>query len=112
MSRRFPADIATSLHNHYAVLQVVKAKPSDADAKMKYTECNKIVKQMAFERAIRVDDTKKSVAESIKLENMGNCCVMCCCASGGVCYAYVSYNMCLFQQLRKTTMAPTWKTGR
>ncbi|PNF36520.1 Serine/threonine-protein phosphatase 5 [Cryptotermes secundus] len=49
---------------------VMKAKPNDIDAKMKYTECNKIVKQMAFERAIRVDDTKKSVSESINLENM------------------------------------------
>lgn len=49
---------------------VMKAKPNDIDAKIKYTECNKIVKQMAFERAIRVDDTKKSVAECINLENM------------------------------------------
>jgi len=40
---------------------------------MKYAECNKIVKQMAFERAIRVDDTKRSIADSINLENMGNC---------------------------------------
>jgi hypothetical protein len=55
-------------------LQVTKAKPNDVDAKMKYTECNKIVKQMAFERAIRVDDTKRSIADSINLENMGNCC--------------------------------------
>lgn len=54
----------------------MKAKPNDMDAKIKYTECNKIVKQMAFERAIRVDDTKKSVAESINLENMGNCCLI------------------------------------
>ncbi|KAJ9601544.1 hypothetical protein L9F63_000287 [Diploptera punctata] len=49
---------------------VTKAKPNDVDAKLKYTECNKIVKQMAFERAIRVDDTKKSIADSINLENM------------------------------------------
>jgi serine/threonine-protein phosphatase 5 len=51
---------------------VTKAKPNDVDAKMKYAECSKIVKQMAFERAIRVDDTKRSVADSINLENMGN----------------------------------------
>lgn len=62
----------------------MKAKPNDIDAKMKYTECNKIVKQMAFERAIRVDDTKKSVSESINLENMGNCCVIHCCTFGCV----------------------------
>ncbi|KDR10586.1 serine/threonine-protein phosphatase 5 isoform X2 [Zootermopsis nevadensis] len=49
---------------------VTKAKPNDADAKIKYTECSKIVKQVAFERAIRVDDTKRSVADSINLENM------------------------------------------
>lgn len=49
---------------------VTKAKPNDRDAKMKYAECNKIVKQMAFERAIRVDDTKRSIADSINLENM------------------------------------------
>ncbi|KAJ4448197.1 Serine/threonine-protein phosphatase 5 [Periplaneta americana] len=49
---------------------VTKAKPNDRDAKEKYTECNKIVRQMAFERAIRVDDTKKSIADSINLENM------------------------------------------
>jgi serine/threonine-protein phosphatase 5 len=55
---------------------VTKAKPNDADAKIKYTECNKIVKQMAFERAIRVDDTKKNIADSINLGNMGNCCEM------------------------------------
>jgi len=56
----------------YCLLQVTKAKPNDVDAKIKYTECNKIVKQMAFVRAIRVDDTKKSIADSINLENMGN----------------------------------------
>ncbi|GFG29986.1 hypothetical protein Cfor_03613, partial [Coptotermes formosanus] len=49
---------------------VTKAKPNDVDARMKYAECSKIVKQMAFERAIRVDDTKRSIADCINLENM------------------------------------------
>ncbi|XP_066995119.1 serine/threonine-protein phosphatase 5 [Anabrus simplex] len=51
---------------------VTKARPNDKDAKIKFTECSKIVRQMAFERAIAVDDTKKSVAEAISadLENM------------------------------------------
>uniref|UniRef100_A0A4W5RQM1 Serine/threonine-protein phosphatase n=1 Tax=Hucho hucho TaxID=62062 RepID=A0A4W5RQM1_9TELE len=31
---------------------VVRVRPNDKDAKMKYQECNKIVKQKAFERAI------------------------------------------------------------
>uniref|UniRef100_T1IV53 Serine/threonine-protein phosphatase 5 n=1 Tax=Strigamia maritima TaxID=126957 RepID=T1IV53_STRMM len=49
---------------------VTKYKPSDKDAKMKYLECSKIVKRIAFERAIAVDDTKKSVSETIDLESM------------------------------------------
>lgn len=51
---------------------VVKFRPSDLDAKKKLTECSKIVKQMAFAKAIAVDDsvTRKSVAESVNLETM------------------------------------------
>ncbi|XP_035689914.1 LOW QUALITY PROTEIN: serine/threonine-protein phosphatase 5-like [Branchiostoma floridae] len=49
---------------------VVKVRPNDKDAKAKFTECNKIVKRQAFERAIRVDDVKKCVSESINLESM------------------------------------------
>ncbi|XP_008480137.1 serine/threonine-protein phosphatase 5 [Diaphorina citri] len=51
---------------------VHKARPNDKDAKAKFTECNKIVKRLAFEKAISVDS--KSVAESINFENM---CLMC-----------------------------------
>lgn len=50
---------------------VTKARPSDKDAKAKYLECSKIVKKIAFEKAIAVDEVKKSVAESIHLESMG-----------------------------------------
>ena len=49
---------------------VFKARPADKDAKMKYTECKKIVQQMAFQKAISVEEVKKSVAESIDLESM------------------------------------------
>lgn len=47
---------------------VYKAQPNNADAKTKFTECNKIVKRLAFEKAISVDS--KSVAETINFENM------------------------------------------
>ncbi|XP_044731006.1 serine/threonine-protein phosphatase 5 [Chrysoperla carnea] len=49
---------------------VTKARPNDPDAKSKYTECNKIVKKIAFEKAISVEETKRSVAESINLDAM------------------------------------------
>lgn len=42
---------------------VAKRCPNDKDAQMKYTECNKIVKKMAFERAIAVDKVEKSLLE-------------------------------------------------
>lgn len=51
-------------------LQVVRVRPNDKDAKMKYQECNKIVKQKAFERAIASDETKKSVVDSLDIESM------------------------------------------
>ncbi|XP_039256934.2 serine/threonine-protein phosphatase 5-like [Styela clava] len=49
---------------------VVKSKPNDADAKVKYTECSKIVKRQAFEKAIACDEVKKIVSETIHLEAM------------------------------------------
>lgn len=54
----------------YLFAQVVKVKPNDKDAKMKYQECNKIVKQKAFERAIASDEHKRSVVDSLDIENM------------------------------------------
>ena len=50
--------------------QVVKVKPHDKDAKMKYQECNKIVKQKAFERAIAGDEHKRSVVDSLDIESI------------------------------------------
>ncbi len=51
--------------------QVTKVKPNDKDAKAKYQECNKIVKRIAFEKAIAVEDNKKSIVDTLKIENMG-----------------------------------------
>lgn len=47
------------VHNY----QVAKRRPNDADAKLKFTECNKIVKKQAFERAIAVDRPDKTLSE-------------------------------------------------
>lgn len=49
---------------------VTRARPNDKDAKLKFTECGKIVKKKAFEKAISVDDSKKSIADLIDLEQM------------------------------------------
>ncbi|CAL8081137.1 unnamed protein product [Orchesella dallaii] len=49
---------------------VVNARPTDKDAKIKHQECNKIVRKMAFEKAIAVDDTKKAIVDSIDIEAM------------------------------------------
>lgn len=51
------------------ILQVVKVRPSDKDAKAKYTECNKIVKMNAFAKAIAVNDSK-TVADTLDLSTM------------------------------------------
>ncbi|XP_078484593.1 serine/threonine-protein phosphatase 5 [Ciona intestinalis] len=49
---------------------IVKVRPTDKDARMKYTACSKIVKQKAFEKAIACEDNKKLVSESINLDNI------------------------------------------
>jgi len=49
---------------------VYKARPNDKDAKLKFTECKKICQQIAFQKAISVEENKKSVAEGIDLESM------------------------------------------
>lgn len=50
---------------------VKKARPNDKDAQLKFMECNKIVKKIAFERAISVTAHPKSVADSLDLESIG-----------------------------------------
>lgn len=49
--------------------QVANARPNDAEAKRKALECNKIVRKIAFEKAISVET--KSIADSIDFESMG-----------------------------------------
>ncbi|CAI5453610.1 unnamed protein product [Caenorhabditis angaria] len=49
---------------------VVKVRPNDPDAKKKFEECQKIVRRIAFEKAISTDHDKKSVAESIDINVM------------------------------------------
>ena len=41
--------------------RVHKARPNDADAKKKYTECKKIQQQAAFAKAISVEENKGSI---------------------------------------------------
>ena len=49
---------------------VFKARPNDKDAKLKFNECSKIVRQQAFEKAIAVDTVKKCVSDSINIDSM------------------------------------------
>ncbi|XP_046578968.1 serine/threonine-protein phosphatase 5-like [Haliotis rubra] len=52
---------------------VTKVRPNDKDAKMKFSECNKIVKMIAFEKAISSEDDvpmeKKLDIESMVIED-------------------------------------------
>lgn len=50
---------------------VTKARPQDKDTKAKYLECSKIVKKIAFEKAISVEDNSKKIADMINLDAMG-----------------------------------------
>ena len=56
-------------------VQVRKAKPKDSDAKAKYEECSRIVRQHAFEKAIRVDSAK-SVVDTLDWEAIGERCML------------------------------------
>ena len=46
-------------------------RPTDKDAKARYNECDKVVKRIAFERAIASEDSK-SVADQINIDSMSN----------------------------------------
>ena len=61
--------LSGSIYTICVHLQVVKVRPSDRDAKAKYTECNKIVKMNAFAKAIAVNDSK-TIAETLDLSTM------------------------------------------
>ncbi|CAG8527579.1 2888_t:CDS:10 [Paraglomus occultum] len=49
---------------------VVKSAPGDKDAKAKLVECEKIVRKADFERAITVDTSKKSIADTLDINTM------------------------------------------
>lgn len=51
---------------------VAKRRPNDRDAAMKYSECNKLVRKQAFEKAISSDVPEKTLAEiHSDLESIG-----------------------------------------
>ena len=50
--------------------RVSKVRPNDKDAKAKFTECRKIVQQIAFNKAIAVDEKATSIAENLDMESM------------------------------------------
>lgn len=51
---------------------VAKRRPNDRDAAMKFTECNKLVRKQAFEKAISNDVPEKTLAEiHSDLESIG-----------------------------------------
>ena len=51
--------------------RVCKVRPNDKDAKLKFTECRKIVQQIAFNKAIAVDEKAfTSVTDNIDIESM------------------------------------------
>ena len=50
--------------------RVSKVRPNDKDAKAKFTECRKVVQQIAFNKAIAVEEKSASVAESIDVDSM------------------------------------------
>lgn len=49
---------------------VTKTRPNDRDARLKYQECQKVVKMMMFQKAIAVDHDCRSVAAAVDLEAM------------------------------------------
>ncbi|MEE6512041.1 hypothetical protein FKM82_018932 [Ascaphus truei] len=49
---------------------VVKVRPQDRDAQMKFHECSKMVRQKAFERAIACEQQNRSVVDSLDIEGM------------------------------------------
>jgi len=63
-----------SLGKHKMALRdfenVVRVRPGDKDAKLKLTECQKIVQMFLFQKAIAVDEETMSIADSINLDTM------------------------------------------
>ncbi|VDN20543.1 unnamed protein product [Gongylonema pulchrum] len=53
------------------LLQVCKARPQNADAKQKYEECHKLMRRIAFEKAISMEHDRRSIADSININAIG-----------------------------------------
>ncbi|KAK4300299.1 hypothetical protein Pmani_027485 [Petrolisthes manimaculis] len=49
---------------------VSKTRPNDRDARLKFQECQKVVKMIMFQKAIAVEENTKTVAQSIDLRSM------------------------------------------
>lgn len=49
---------------------MIKVCPDDKDAQNKYKECDKIARRIAFEKAIAVDEMKKSAFDQIDIETL------------------------------------------
>lgn len=67
----FHSDHTHPLTDHTHSLITSQARPKDPDAINKFNECNKIVRQQAFAKAIAVESSKRSIAESIDIDTMG-----------------------------------------
>ncbi len=50
--------------------RVHKVRPNDKDAKAKFDNCRKVVQQIAFQKAIAVEEKTVSVVDSIDIESM------------------------------------------
>ncbi len=49
-----------------------KARPKDPEARTKFLECQKIVRRLAFEKAIAVEEKqKKSIVDSLDIDAIG-----------------------------------------
>lgn len=49
---------------------VTKTRPGDKDARVKFQECQKVVKMLLFQKAIAVEEDSRSVSATIDLDSM------------------------------------------
>ena len=87
---------------------VKKVRPRDKDAITKYTACNKVMRQMAFERAIAVESSQKKPSETIDIDTMsegGVCVCVCVCIHVGVVGVWIE----VLQVLMTSTLVLSWR---
>lgn len=73
----------------FFIVQVARVRPQDKDAKVKLAECQKVVQMLLFQKAIAVDDDKRSVADSINLDSMSKYFLLLMC----LCITQVVYHL-------------------